>query len=435
MVLPTVLCTALFAYREGASLFVAAVATLAVAVFWTILASFFFEQLVRPLQTLSNVVAALREDDFSFRARGARRGDALGDLALEVNALAGTLQSQRSAARDALTLVERVIHSMQSPVIAYDGEGRLRLINPAAERSFELKRQSALGKSLVELNLTDMLHAEDEGLYAGPGSPNHTPLGRWSIRRTTFRLQGVPHSLLVLSDVTAALREEERLAWQRLIRVLSHEINNSLTPIKSIAGSLRTRLPAESSSASVNEDLYRGLTVIEERSASLNRFLQAYQQLSHLPRPQLRPVALGQLLEHIVQLETKLRVEVCAGPPVRLLIDLDQIQQLLINLIRNAVEAALSAVEAGTLDIREMQVVVSWTLSPSQTIIVIRDNGPGLMNPSNLFVPFYTTKPHGSGIGLVLAQQIASAHKGSIALFNNEDGAGCTAELRLPLNQ
>jgi two-component system, NtrC family, nitrogen regulation sensor histidine kinase NtrY len=452
LALPTVLCAALLAWKYSGSLLIASATAIALAIVWAIAAGYFFEQLIRPLQTLANVVSALREDDFSFRARGARRGDSLGDLALEINALAGTLQSQRSAARDALTLVERVMTAMQSPVLAFDNAGHLRLLNPAAESAFHLQRRSALGHSAAELNLTSLLHARDEALYTNSISTLYTSAAaRWSIRRTTFRLHGVPHTLLVLSDVAAALREEERLAWQRLIRVLSHEINNSLTPIKSLAGSLRTRLPQHSTDAKLTDaefadteftdakrtldeltlpsELHRGLTVIEERADSLNRFLQSYQQLTRLPTPKLQKLSLGTLLDHVIQLETRVPIERQPGPSVHLLADPGQLQQLLINLLRNAAEAALSTEETSAI---APLIVVSWTATPSQATLHIRDNGPGLINPANLFVPFYTTKPEGSGIGLVLAQQIATAHKGSITLSNNPDAPGCTAEFRLP---
>jgi two-component system nitrogen regulation sensor histidine kinase NtrY len=432
LALPTVLCTALLAWKYSDSLLIASATAITLAIVWAIAAGYFFEQLIRPLQTLANVVSALREDDFSFRARGARRGDSLGDLALEINALAGTLQSQRSAARDALTLVERVMTAMQSPVLAFDNAGHLRLLNPAAESAFHLQRRSALGHSAAELNLTSLLHASDEALYTNSISTLDTsPAARWSVRRTTFRLHGVPHTLLVLSDVAAALREEERLAWQSLIRVLSHEINNSLTPIKSLAGSLRTRLPQHSmeNKLTVPSELHRGLTVIEERADSLNRFLQSYQQLTRLPTPKLQRLSLGTLLDHVIQLETRVPIDLQPGPSVHLLADPDQLQQLLINLLRNAAEAALNTEETSAT---APLIVVSWTATPSQATLHICDNGPGLINPANLFVPFYTTKPEGSGIGLVLAQQIATAHKGSITLSNNPDAPGCTAEFRLP---
>jgi nitrogen fixation/metabolism regulation signal transduction histidine kinase len=398
-------------------------------------ATYFFDQLVRPLQTLANVVSALREDDFSFRARGAGRGDSLGDLAMEINALAGTLQRQRSSARDALTLVERVMTSMQSPVLAFDAFTHLRLLNPAAESALGLSRQISLGQTAESLTIDGLLATADEGLYVNEQPARQSGSGdtRWSVRRTTFRLHGVPHTLFVLSDVAAVLREEERLAWQRLIRVLSHEINNSLTPIKSIAGSLRTRLPSLTEihpdwHQEIFPDMHRGLTVIEERAASLNRFLQAYQQLMRLPDPRLQSVSLHKLLEHIVLLETRLRVVIHAGPPISIYADPDQLQQMLINLIRNATDAALEATTT-----RDPNVCVTWKLASSSATIQIIDNGLGLMNPENLFVPFYTTKPEGSGIGLVLAQQIAIAHKGSISLHNHPESFGCIAEVRLPL--
>jgi nitrogen fixation/metabolism regulation signal transduction histidine kinase len=442
--------------RIGASVLMEAAALALFALVWMIAASAFVEQIVRPMQTLANVVAALREDDFSFRARGARRGDALGDLALEINALAGTLQVQRSSALEALTLVERVMTSMQSPVLAFDAQDRLRLHNAAADRAFGLTRQASDGHTAGELNLQPLLQVADEETYSDIGRTSDARAStlRYLVRRTTFRLRGVPHVLLVLSDVGAALREEERLAWQRLIRVLGHEINNSLTPIKSIAGSLRGRLPEPPPQANdLNRDLNRGLAVIEDRAASLNRFLQAYQQLSSLPAPRLEPVQLRPLLERVVHLEQRIEVQLAPGPELTLLADPDQLQQALINLVQNAVDAALeapsNAARLADSSVNNAPAVnIAWIGSsgrsviptaiggrepvPTDAIIRIADNGLGLLNPVNLFVPFYTTKPNGTGIGLALAQQIVIAHKGSLTLTNRSDGIGCVAEVRLP---
>ena len=356
---------------------------------WCIAAAYFFEQITRPLQTLSNVVAALREDDFSFRARGARRGDALGDLALEINALAGTLQGQRGSARDALTLVERVMSSMESPVLAFHADGRLRLLNRAAMTGFGL--HGMVGAQAERVGLGELLKVADQGVYAGAGTV------RWAVRRTTFRLQGAPHTLIVLSDVAAALREEERLAWQRLIRVLSHEINNSLTPIKSLAGSLRTRLPGLVSGDESDEaasDFRRGLELIEDRAASLNRFLQAYQQLTRLPAPTLERIQLEGLLGRVVRLEVRLEVRLKAGPPVWIMADTDQLQQLLINLVKNAVEAAVSA------DVqREPAVELGWSVEGSQVVVAVRDNGAGLTNPGMFLCRFIRRSRRGVASG------------------------------------
>lgn len=435
LALPSLVLLGIVVYHQTGSIALSIIAVLAFAILWAVASSYLFDQLVRPLQTLANIVAALREDDFSFRARGARRGDSLGDLALEINSLVGTLQSQRTSARDALTLVEQVMTSMQSPVLVFDSRGDLRLLNKAAELVFGLTRRSSVNRSADDLGLASLLALKDEDLYAPtdrakPASPNT----RWSVRRTPFRLHGIPHTLIVLSDVAAALREEERVAWQRLIRVLSHEINNSLTPIKSIAGSLRSRLPIQGpdSDPESASDFGRGLMIIEDRAASLNRFLQAYQQLTHLPTPKFNSIVLRDLLEQVVALETRLPILLEHGSSVVLDADADQLQQLLINLLRNAVEATLGRDSSQD---SEPRVSLRWTSISHQVALQIVDNGPGLISPDNLFVPFYTTKPEGSGIGLVLAQQIATAHKGTLTLCNRGDAPGCIAELRLPFRQ
>ncbi|WP_433984148.1 ATP-binding protein [Tunturiibacter empetritectus] len=421
-----VLCWLLL--RHHSDVLLQSLVLLGLALGWIFAVSVLMEQIVRPLQTLANVVAALREDDFSFRARGGQRNDAMGDLALEINRLAGMLQGQRASALEAMALVERVMESMKSPVLAFDPEGRLKLLNAAGERAFGLQVRTALGHSAVGLKLEQLLDVADEEVMSlGSGQQSV----RWVVKRTSFRLRGVPHTLFVLSDVSAALREEERLAWERLIRVLGHEINNSLTPIKSIAGSLRGRLAALGSAFGERTDFERGLEVIENRSESLNRFLQAYRQLMGLPAPRLAPVSVATLAQRAALLERRVAVTVEGAAEVVVQVDADHIEQALINLVRNAADAALSPDHAGGGD---PHVEIVWATVGSEVVIGVVDNGPGLTNAGNLFVPFYTTKPGGTGIGLVLAQQIAQAHRGSVQLANRTDGyTGCRADLRLPL--
>lgn len=412
----------------------------ALAIVWLLVVSIILDNIVRPLQTLANVVAALREDDYSFRARGGRRNDAMGDLALEINALAGMLQVQRVGAMEAMALVERVMKSMQSPVLAFDPDGKLKLLNSAAEKIFHLVPRDASGRAPASSRkeLDRLLAAEDNDLIS---LGQNTQSARWVVKRTTFRLRGMPHSLFVLSDVSEALREEERQAWERLIRVLGHEINNSLTPIKSIAGSLRGRITADLNSSEEAEDFARGLEVIEDRAESLNRFLQAYRELMGLPAPRLQKFSVGSLIYRVVQLETRVPVTVEDGADVSIFADPDQLAQALINLIRNAAEASLSPDSANAsrmhprLEVTSAPqpfVKVAWEVVEDDVVISIIDNGPGLSNAGNLFVPFYTTKPGGTGIGLVLAQQIALAHSGSVRLVNRADGSGCKACLLLP---
>ena len=410
-------------------------------ILWVTAVSLVMEQLVRPLQTLANVLAALREDDYSFRARGGRRNDAVGDLALEVNALAATMQARRGGAMEAMALLERVMSAMQSPVLAFAPDGTLRLLNAAAERAFQLVQREAIGKHVSALRLGYVLSATQDELISIENQREGQASTRWIVQRSSFRLRGVPHVLLLLSDVSAALREEERVAWQRLIRVIGHEINNSLTPIKSIAGSLRAHPLAQKRAAAGAEpaeesqqDLERGLAVIENRAESLNRFLQAYSQIAGLPAPRRSLLALEPLLERVCRVETRLAVELEPGPWAMLEGDPDQLQQALINLVKNAADAATSVEEQGLAQ-GEPAVTVTWQCLQRDLVIYIRDRGAGIANESNLFVPFYTTKAAGTGIGLVLSLQILEAHGGTVRLRNRSDGPGCEAEVRLPRAQ
>ena len=377
------------------------------------------------LRTLANVVFALREEDFSFRARGTNPADALGALAMEINSLADMLQQQRTQTLEATALLTKIVAVMDAPLFTFDGENRLRLINPAGERLLGKSAESVLGDSAASLGLEEALQTRDEAVFT---LGSHA--AKWMLRRTTFRQNGAPQNLLVLSDVSAPLQEEERQAWKRLIRVLGHELSNSLAPIKSIAESLAKRLPAPPPSANAEErqrydDYRRGLTIIEGRADALQRFVQAYRMIAQLPPPQKRETPLAPLLERIVGLETRLPVTLERGPQATLLADPDQLEQMFINLVRNAVEASAQnhSARAG----------VGWSLEQNVAVVYIDDYGQGIANPENLVVPFYTTKPQGSGVGLPLARQIAHAHGGSLRLFNRPGAPGARAEVTLPL--
>jgi two-component system nitrogen regulation sensor histidine kinase NtrY len=404
---------------------------------WWLLAMVLQEQTTRPMQTLANVIAALREEDYSFRARGAAADDVLGELSLEVNALADLLADQRILSIEATALLRRVVEEIDAPLFTFDPDQILRLVNSAGERLLQQPSVRLLGRTAEEIGLAGCLSAESETVVP---LPFHTPNARWLVRRSSFRQKGVPHSLIVLSDVSRALREEERSAWQRLIRVLGHELNNSLTPIKSIAGSLSTQIGNAVPDAGQRQDFERGLAIIETRADNLNRFLQAYRQLAQMPPPTFRRTALAPIIERVAGLETRLHVHVVQGPPIELDVDADQLEQMLINLVRNAVEAALETRPSGSLTVDEKSsaspledplVVIRWEASDKDLTLTVEDNGPGLLNPGNTFVPFYTTKPAGSGIGLVLSRQIAEAHGGSIHLVNRVE-KGCQARVTLP---
>jgi nitrogen fixation/metabolism regulation signal transduction histidine kinase len=365
--------------------------------------------------------SALREGDFSFRVRGAQMGDALGELMIEVNTLSEMLREQRLGAMEASALLTTVMTEIEVAVFAFDGDRQLRLVNRAGERVMAQNAERLLGKSAEELGLSECLDGESARTLEKnfPGQS-----GRWGVRRSVFRQGGKPHYMVVIADLSRALREEERQAWQRLVRVLGHELNNSLAPICSIAGSLEEIMKREVRAADWEDDLRRGLRVIVDRSDALSRFMRDYSRLARLPKPDLRPLDLSTLVKTAAGLERRVAVEIEPGPEVTLDADPDQLQQLLINLIRNAVDAALET-KGG--------VRVGWNKNGNLLHLFVQDDGPGIANPGNLFVPFFTTKPGGSGIGLALCRQIAEAHGGSVSLANRASGKGCEAVVQLPL--
>lgn len=396
------------------------------------------EKLVFTLQTLSNLLAALREGDYSIRARGARGHDALAEVYREVNGLAERLKGQRLDAIEATALLRVVMAEIVDvAVFAFDQQQVLRLVNRAGEDLLGQSSVRLLGRSAADLELEDCLVGEPARTIqlTFPGGS-----GRWGMRRGSFREGGVPHQLLVLTNLNRALREEERQAWQRLVRVLGHELNNSLAPIKSIAGSLERLVRRDTLPADWKEDMLGGLNIIGGRAESLTRFVEAYAKVARLPQPRLGPVAIEPLVRQVAGLETRLKVAVDPGPEFTVQADRDQLEQLLINLLRNAVEAVLETITTraaspsseGQTASGMPGVVMGWRLMSRQVELWIEDDGPGIANTANLFVPFFTTKSSGSGIGLVLCRQIAEAHNGTLTLQNRRGQPGCVAALRLP---
>jgi two-component system nitrogen regulation sensor histidine kinase NtrY len=371
-------------------------------------------QVEYPLRTIANVISALREEDYSIRVRGSRGDDAMDEVMAELNLLTDMLRERRLGEVEAAALVRSVFEHIDSAILTFDDRARVRLVNRSAERLLGRTADQLHGRSATDLGLDAFLRGDDmrnaELLLPG----GH---GRFRIRRTTFRESGVPHVLLSMSDLSRTLRDEERQAWQRLLRVLSHELNNSLAPIRSIAGSLATILARDPLPDGWQDDTQRGLGVITARAESLTRFLQSYSQLARLPQPVLRPMNVGDVVRRVAGLETRAAVKVIEGPDVTIHADRDQIEQVLINLVKNGVEA-------------EGEVSMTWTASADAVEICVADTGSGISGTTNLFVPFFTTKPGGSGVGLTLARQIVEAHDGVLTLTDNAP-KGTMARLRL----
>jgi two-component system, NtrC family, nitrogen regulation sensor histidine kinase NtrY len=383
---------------------------------------------VRPLQTMANLLSALREGDFAIRARGARRDEPLGDVMAEINTLSRTLQDQRLSALEATALLRTVMEEINIAIFAFDAERKLRLANHAAQLLLNKPAERILGRDAAEIGLADCLEGDAARLLhlTFPGGTG----GRWGMRRSEFREGGRPHQLVVIADLSRTLREEELQAWQRIVRVLGHELNNSLAPIKSIAGSLSALLKTPQRAPDWESDMRGGLDIIASRADSLARFMHAYARLARLPQPTLAACEFRPLMHRVAALETRLLVQVMPSTEVSLICDAAQVEQLAINLLKNAVEAALEQRAAGRA---QAGVRVSWRKVAGMLELLIEDDGPGIAQATNLFVPFFTTKAEGSGIGLLLCRQIAENHGGSLSLVNRENASGCLATLRLPL--
>ncbi|UCD52632.1 MAG: hypothetical protein JSW27_08340 [Phycisphaerales bacterium] len=376
-----------------------------------------------PLRTVSNLIGALREGDYALRARGACQDDALGETVWELNALADFLREQRLGAVEATALLRKVMVQIDIAMFGFDADHRLRLVNDNGRQLLGGEEREILGYEAAELGLGDCLGGPTPRVVdlVLPGGS-----GRWEVRRGRYREKGISHQLVFLSDLTRTLHEEERLAWKRLIQVLRHEINNSLTPIQSVAESLLALALRQPRPTDWEEDLRGGLEIIAERSAELDRFVSSYSRLTHLPEPSPGEVDIGSCVRHVVGLEKRMAVSVRSGPEVTVRGDRGHLEQLLINIIANAVEASTEGHPDG-----DGQVEIGWTVARGQVEVWIDDDGPGLLTTNDPFIPFFTTKPRGSGIGLTLGRQIAEAHGGSLSLAPRPNFPGCRALLRL----
>jgi len=420
--LPGVIATALLLYFQHFSARVQWTVDLAVILIWLGCAFAARGRVAGPLRTLANLLEAMREGDYSIRARVENPKEPLGEVMQQVNAMAATLRDQRLGAVEATALLRKVMEEIDVAAFAFDPQQSLRLVNRAGERLLGQPAERLLAKNAAALGLSEYLAGEPEQTVQR-SFPAGT--GRWGVRRSQFREGGVPHNLLVVTDLTRPLREEELQAWQRLVRVLGHELNNSLTPIKSIAQSLENLVKADPRPDDWTEDMARGLNVIASRSEALSRFMSSYARLAKLPPPKVGAVEVNGLIRRVSNLETRMPVFFEECPPLTIQGDADQLEQVLINLVRNAVDAAQET---------SGRVFIRLNRTPNTVEIAVRDEGPGLSNTANLFVPFFTTKRGGSGIGLVLSRQIAEAHDGTLTLENALDGPGCVARFTLPVN-
>jgi len=375
-----------------------------------------YRKMLDPLRTAANVLDALRHGDYTHRARTDIVTGPVSDLLREINQLAGHLQAERGRAEEASALLQGLVERVDVAVLAFDDGAVLRWWNPAAERLFPPKLRA--GTSAGELGAETFLSGPSERSVTLPGSVESLT---WELRRGVFHRAGERYQFVLLSSAQRVRREEERAAWQRLVRVLGHEVNNTLAPIGSLAATCRAML-VEDGPAAVPQVL-SALEVMEHRSASLSHFISEFARLARLPEPRLEPLELGAHVRRVVALDARCPVHVLSKQPVQLLADGPLLEQALLNLIRNAIDASLA---------HQGEVTIDWHADAESATLSIIDEGAGVANPDNLFVPLFSTKPQGSGIGLVLARNIVEAHGGQLRLDNRRRASGCVARVTLP---
>lgn len=389
---------------------------------WLSFVALLYSRAVRPLQTASNMLSAMREGDFSMQAGFIDDEDALGQMMAEINTVSALMRDQRLGAVEAGALLNKVVEEIDVAFFTFDPESCLKSINAAGEKLLLKPSSEVVGMHASDLGLAPLLEQDFQRPieFAFPAK-----FSRWGFSRGGFRDHGVPQTLLLVADLSQPLREEERQAWKRLIRVLGHELNNSLAPIKSLSDTLARMASMDPLPEEWRTDMAEGLEVIASRSDKLSRFMEGYSRIARLPPPNKEILDVGKLLRRLTSLETRVAVELIEGPVCHIEVDEGQVEQLFINLLKNAVEAIGEDGEGG--------IRTGWTLLDGSVEIWIEDDGPGVANPSNLFTPFYSTKKGGSGIGLALSRQIADAHDGALTIANRPDATGCRANLTLPV--
>jgi two-component system nitrogen regulation sensor histidine kinase NtrY len=380
------------------------------------------DSIFRPLQSATNIVSAIREGDYSMKSRPSSLNDPLGELYHEINGLTGHLQRQNQSAVESKILLNGIMESIDIAVFVFDSKNIITQVNRAGAALLNLSPEAITGKTAAHFNLNEFIDRKDKQTV------RHTfpaKQGRWSVSKNEFREDGKPCCLVMIQDVSQSLREEERTAWKRLIRVMGHELNNSLAPIKSISSTLNTLVKKEDIDEELKEDLEDGLEVIQARADALSRFVGDYSKIAKLPPPNKSVFNLSKTIHRIVELQDfkGCSVEILECGEIDLYADEAQIEQLLINLTKNAIEANQPTQGKAYIQCRQ---------ETDKTVIEVIDEGLGLASSDNLFIPFYSTKPGGSGIGLTLGQQISENHEGALELKNRIGAQGCIATVTLP---
>jgi len=370
---------------------------------------------------LARFLQAIRHEDFSLSFTGAGLGSAYEDLKNAFNEVLDAFRKTRAEREENFQYLQTVVQHVGIGLICYTPDGRVELVNSAAQRLLrrphlrDVRELEGISKPFAETLLK--LRSGDKALVK---VQDEDELLQIIVYATELRMRGESFILASIQNIQSELEEQEMEAWQKLIRVLTHEIMNSITPISSLASTVRGLLPDAERAAAVDSetlsDVHVALQTIQSRSEGLLHFVETYRQLTRIPRPDFQIFQIAELFARVVFLmqaecdEHNVGVHTAIAPQtLELTADPDLVEQVLINLMRNAVQAL-----AGRPDARVD--LTAHLDDRGHVIIRVRDNGPGILEDvqEHVFIPFFTTKRDGSGIGLALSRQIMRVHRGNI---------------------
>ena len=378
------------------------------------------------IRTLANILESMIDGDYSLRGRE-QDNKAFQELLTLVNNLADTLALSKIEAKESRQLLERIMQQMDAMVLAVDEQGRIVMANDSAQKLLQIDMSVQAHLLFTSLSIGKIISEAQSGII---DFEQPQLRGEHFLFKEYFLSEGKQHQLFLITSAQRLLLEKERKSWQSLLRVLSHELNNSLTPISSISQSMRTKLQDENKVLN-RDSLLTGIDIINERASSLSSFIASYSQLSHLPEPNKSKFALQGFINNCIALFSDCTIlfpdEYMKLENVFLDADKAQLEQVFINVFKNAKEAM-----EGSNNNRNKVIEVFCQADDKYFHIHICDSGSGITNKDNLFVPFYSTKPQGSGIGLTLCKQILFNHCGLLTLTNRKDLRGAEAIISLP---
>jgi len=371
-------------------------------------------------RALAGTVQSFRDGDYSFGLHWPRN-DEIGDLVAAHDELGDVLREQRLSLVQRELLLDTMVQNTPVAMLLVAGHGAIVFANLAARQLLNQGRRLE-GHRLADVlavssvSLREALDRGGDGLFTVPHGAPDAEDDIYHLARRSFSLNGRPHELLLLRHLTAELRRQEVQTWKKVIRVISHELNNSLAPIGSLA-----RSGAELVRRGQAERLPEILGTIAERAGHLQGFIDGYARFAKLPAPRVEPTPLAAFVARL-QAQAVFRIEGTV-PEEPAHFDPAQMEQALFNLVKNAHESG-SASDAVTLAVRR---------AAGSVVFEVGDRGTGMTETvmANALVPFYSTKRSGTGLGLALAREIAEAHGGRIAIANR-DGGGVAVSLILP---